>query len=443
MSIGGEDVFLYEPLALEYLAAGVGSGHEVRILDLRLENELDWTLDCFAPDVVGITAYTVHVNVVRRLFDRIKARDPLTLTVVGGHHATVSPGDFLSPSIDVVVRGEGVEPFRELVDRRARGRTPVGVPGTICRTADGAVESDPVPVADLDALPFPDRSLTRRYRRHYYSEWMQPLASIRTSRGCPFRCRFCAEWKIAGGRYFRRAPEKVVEELATIDEDWVFFADDESLVDAGRMGRLAELIRRAGIRKRYFCYGRSDTIVKSRDLLTAWRDIGLERIFVGLEFIGDEDLAYVRKRSTARDNEAAVRILQDLGIDVYASFMVRPEFRRDDFAALKDYCRRLGLDFATFAVLTPLPGTDLWSEVQSRLTTRNYDLFDFLHAQLPTALSLPDFHAELDGLYAHAIPPGRQLARLRKYRLSRIPGLLSTSRRIHRRLREAYKDYGN
>ena len=92
------------------------------------------------------------------------------------------------------------------------------------------------------------------------------------------------------------------------------------------MMRLADLIKGAGIRKRYFLYGRSDTIARRPDPLKAWRDVGLERVFVGLKFARDEDLAYVRKQSTASDNEKAVKILQDLGLDIYASLMVRPVF---------------------------------------------------------------------------------------------------------------------
>jgi radical SAM superfamily enzyme YgiQ (UPF0313 family) len=73
---------------------------------------------------------------------------------------------------------------------------------------------------------------------------MRPLASIRTSKGCLFRCRFCALWKLTGGRYITRKPECIVEELGTIEEKFVFFADDESL-DTKRMIALADLIRRA------------------------------------------------------------------------------------------------------------------------------------------------------------------------------------------------------
>ena len=337
--------------------------------------------------------------------------------------------------------GEGVFPFQEIVARRARGDSLAGIPGTILMTASGPVHSGPQPLRDLDALPFPARNLTRPYRREYYSDWMKPLASLRTAKGCPFRCSFCAQWKVAGGRYFRRDAVKVVEELADIQEKYVFFADDESLLDVKRMTRLAGLIREAGIHKRYFCYGWSDTITRNPELLRTWRDVGLERIFVGLEFFRDADLHYVRKNSTCKDNETAVRILHGLGIDVYASFMVRQEFTREDFAALRAYCRRLGLDYASFAVLTPLPGTDLYSEVADRLITHDYDLFDFLHTQLPTTLPLKEFFKECEGLYTHAVPPGRQFSLLRKYRLGDIPGLVVKGRRFYKRLRDAYLDY--
>ena len=223
------------------------------------------------------------------------------------------------------------------------------------------VKADYAPATDLDIFPFPERSLTAEYRKHYYSEWMRPLASIRTSKGCPFRCSFCALWKIAGGRYLKRDPAKIVEELAGIDEEYVFFADDESLVDVRRMKTLARLIKEAGLRKKYFLYGRSDTITKNPDLLEQWRDVGLQRVFVGLEFFREQDLEFIRKGSTLDDNKRAVRILQDLDIDIYASFIVRPEFTHQDFAAFHQYCRDLDLTFASFAVLTPLPGTDFYA----------------------------------------------------------------------------------
>lgn len=440
-TIGGEDVFVYEPLALEYLASAVRSEHDVKILDLRLEDTFDSTLAGYDPDIVGITAYTVHANVVRALFRQVKAVKPETLTVVGGHHATVKPEDFLSPSIDLIVMGEGVLPFKEIVKKFAAGERLDGIAGTISSRGGTATRTECNSQVDLDLFPFPDRKATAHYRGEYYSEWMKPLASIRTSRGCPYRCNFCAEWKVAGGIYQRRKPERVVQELAEISEEYVFFADDESLIDAPRMSSLARLIKEEGIRKRYFLYGRSDTIGRHPELLELWRGIGLERVFIGLESFRDDDLAYIHKGSSTADNEKAVRILQALDIDIYASFIVRPDFSQSDFEALRRYCRRMKLNYATFAVLTPLPGTDLYEDVKEKMIMRNHDYCDFIHTLLPTTLPMKEFYAEYRRLYMTAIPMRRQTALLKKYPLREIPRIIQKGLRFYERLSTIHLDY--
>jgi radical SAM superfamily enzyme YgiQ (UPF0313 family) len=270
---------------------------------------------------------------------------------------------------------------------------------------------------------------------------MKPLASIRTSKGCPHRCNFCALWKLAGGRYFRRAPERIVQELSVIEEPFVFFADDESLIDAPRMMNLARQIRQAGIRKRYFLYGRSDTIARHPELIEVWKDIGLERVFIGFESFRDEDLQAIRKGSTTGDNAQAAKILRSFGVDIYASFIIRPDFGKSDFAALRDYCRALDLPFASFAVLTPLPGTDLYASVRERMISHEFAFFDFIHTLLPTSLPLVEFYEEYYRLYRTAVPFRNAMAFLWKYRLREIPGLLAKSYRIYNQIRSAYRDY--
>jgi len=441
VSMAGEDVFLFEPLALEYLAAGVNADHEVKILDQRIDDRVEQTLEEFQPDVVGITGYTVHANRMKLLAARAKAWNSEVLTVVGGHHATVAPRDFDCPQIDLVVVGDGVDSFREVVRRFDAYEGFDGIPGVWVNTGGELREGEANPARDLDDFPFPDRSLTEAYRHAYYSEYMQPLASIRTSKGCPFRCKFCALWKIAGGRYLKRNPEKILEELAGIDEEFVFFADDESLVDVARMKRLAELIRESGIRKRYFLYGRSDTIAKNPDLLELWRDVGLERVFVGLEFFRDSDLEFINKGSTTHNNQQAVQVLQDLGIGIYASFIVRPDFTEEDFAEFRRYCRSIDLSFASFAVLTPLPGTDLYDEVEDQLLTRDPEFFDFIHTVLPTKLPLEDFYEQYFRLYTKTIPLKNVFAFMSKYRMRDVPASLAKFRRWSKRLRRLHADY--
>jgi radical SAM superfamily enzyme YgiQ (UPF0313 family) len=441
-ALGGEDFSIFEPLALEYLAAGVAAAHEVRILDMRLDPDLDTVLTDYQPEVVGLTAYTVHVNTVNRLCRQIKALDPEIVTVVGGHHATVMPEDFYTPFIDVIITGEGVFPFREAVSRLEKGLALVKIPGAVTLDHGGVLLQQGEEVFDLDALPLPRRDFTAAYRKSYFSEWMRPLASIRTSKGCHFRCQFCALWKLTGGRYLTRKPECIVEELGTIKEKYVFFADDESLLDTPRMAALADLIRREGINKRYFLYGRSDTIARHPELLEQWGAIGLERVFVGLEFMRDADLKLIRKGSTVANNEKALRILKGLGLDIWPMFMIRPEFERRDFADLRQRCLDLDLSFIGFSVLTPLPGTDLYQEVKDRLITVDYDYFDFFHTLLPTTLPLQDFYRELADLFQRSRSLKNQIRLMRKYRLRELPALFKAYGSLMKRVKTLALDYG-
>ncbi len=437
-----DKVFLHEPLALEYLGAGLRlDGHEVRLHDLRLEHDVEAVLASWNPDLVGLTGYTIQVPVICSLADRIKALKPGTFVVVGGHHATVRPEDFNRSSIDLVVRGEGVMTLREIVPALREGAGFEAIRGLAIPGAEMAF-TEPRPYTSLDDLPLPDRSLSAPYRRHYFSEWLKPIASIRTSLGCTARCRFCALWKITGGKYLRRDPLRVVEELATIEEENVFFCDDESMCDIRRMDRLADLIREAGIRKKYFLYARGDTIASNPRVFSKWRDIGLHLVFVGMETFSQERLDRLDKGIILKDQEKAARILDDLGVIMYASFMVDPDFSREDFKALKTYVRRLKLRHASYSILTPLPGTRLFAEKRHEMLPYQPALYDFLHTTLPTKLPLKEFYSLFAGLYDSAIPLRRGLGTLSLYGLKRIPGILKLKPEAIAKIKGHDRDHG-
>ena len=160
------------------------------------------------------------------------ARNPAIKKVIPKDREQVFQG---FPNVEIVRRFESGEGFD-------------GIPGLAFSRGNRLVRTEYAAAVDLDALPFPRRALTAQYRSRYYSEWMRPLASIRTSKGCPYSCTFCALWKLTGGRYLRRRPERVVQELADLDEEYVFFADDESLVDVARIQRRVTQHRTHGLR---------------------------------------------------------------------------------------------------------------------------------------------------------------------------------------------------
>ena len=445
--IGGEDMHLYEPLDLEYIAAGFNGDHNVTILDMRLEKNLKACLKKNKPDIVGITSYTTHVNTVKKLFGKIKALDPNIVTVIGGHHATAIPQDFQIDDIDVIVSGEGVFSFQTIVSSLKKGKK------FLFDLLDSPDDNKKKifyserNLEDLNNYPLPRRDLTKKYRKYYFSEWMKPLASIITSKGCHFRCDFCSLWPLTEGKYLTRKPENIVDELSKIKEDNIFFADAESMLDIERMKNLAHLIKKQGIQKKYYCYSRSDTVYKYPELYELWRDIGLERVFVGFEFHKNNDLGDVKKGTTVKDNEKAMRILNDLDISMISSFLVKPDFSEEDFSQFSDYCLNLKKTFKfslfLFSVLTPLPGSSFFEKTKYQLITNNYDHFDLFHPVLPTKLSLKQFFKELHNLYMKLNGPQEIIPTLKKYNMLDIPANIMRYHKVAKQMKNAYKDYRN
>jgi radical SAM superfamily enzyme YgiQ (UPF0313 family) len=239
----------------------------------------------------------------------------------------------------------------------------------------------------------------------------------------------------------RRDPQNVVKELRTVAETNVFFCDDESMVDVKRMSRLADLIAESGIRKSYFLYARVDTIVKHPELFAKWKRVGLSQVFVGMEDFSDARLAAMKKGISTEQQAVAVKILSGLGIMMYASFMVDPAYGVEDFRLLREYIRRLKLTYATFTVLTPLPGTELRASVKDRLLSEKPDLYDMLHALVPTRLPLPEFYEQMARLYAGAIPLFRSLPVLLRYGPHGILVWLRVYQTFLARVRAAHLDY--
>lgn len=422
-ALGGARLFVFEPLGLEYLAANL-PGHDVRILDMRFDPDLAGALRAFAPDVVGFSGFTVHARTVRRLAAAVKAHDPRARVAFGGHHASVAPDDCAWRELDAVLPGEGVFSFAELVAAWAGGADGAGVPG-VRLVRDGALTDAVARAAEpLDRYPLPRRDLTARWRERYFSEWMSPIASVRTSRGCPFRCDFCSLWKTAEGKYWRRSPEAVVDELRTVPSPNVFFADDESLVDHRRMHELGEAILRAGLDKSYFMYGRADTVARHPELIALWRRAGLTRLFVGLEAADDAHLDRMNKGTSEEDNVRAIEVLKREGVTINANFIVDPEWERRDFDRLLAFVRRMDLEYPAFSILTPLPGTELHARVRGTVTTLNTDLYDLLHPVTRPKLGYARFYREYMRLWSESTPPRHRIAVLKRYGWRRLPRTL-------------------
>jgi radical SAM superfamily enzyme YgiQ (UPF0313 family) len=438
-----DNILAPEPLALEYIGAGVSAEHNVRIFDMRFEEEpFEKVVQEFNPDVIGFTSFTFHVNTVKRLCKRAKEINKKIITVVGGNHATLMPQDFNELYVDIVVIGEGVNAFKSIIENVERGLDFSNTKGIAWQFNGQLNFTQPSNYPDLDTYPLPDRSLTEHLRKFY------KMGLIVTSKGCPYHCNFCCCWKLSNRKYICRKPELIIEELKLMKEKVIHFADDESFIDIGRMEPFADLIIEAGIDKKFICYVRADTVVKHPHLLEKWRRAGLTYAFIGVESHSNKYLKMYQKENDTSMNEKAIAILKNLGIGLMASFIIRPEFDYTDFEALAEYVQKIKAEITFFSVLTPFPGTDLYIETKDRFITNNYDLFDMWHTILPTRLPLKDFFSEINKLYTATTKIGDSVFEnlLNSNNLSNSANADNASQLQHfvnvmRKVRNSYLDY--
>ena len=411
-TLGFRQTALVEPLGLETVA-GALAGHEVRLVDLRVEGDLGRVLERFRPEVVGIScSFTLDRNLTIAEAEAAKASNARPYVVVGGHYASVNPGDFAHPAIDAIAVGEGETTLADLVGSLERGEDPRGVRGLVLNTPEGQHRTGVRKLAErLDDLPMPDRRLTSSHRMDYYLFAEKPMAMVESARGCPYHCSFCSVWQFYRGRYRAKGPKRVVREVAAVDQEYILFTDDNFLADVDRATEIGELLlAEGGVRHRYAFQARSDTIVAHPEVVGLWRKVGLEGVFVGVEKIDDQALDRVSKQNSAENNDLALKILKGEGVGVTASFIVDPDWEAEDFEALRGYIASHELETPTFSVLTPLPGTVLYRQMREKIRVEAPELYDLLHAVVPTRLPLAEFYARFAELYRTSYPMQRLLS---------------------------------
>lgn len=341
------DFLHLEPLELEIVAGGIPSEDSVWICDMTVEKKpmeaFLKRLEEIKPDVIGFTGYSNQSARVRELAHLVREKYPPTLIVVGGIHATISPVDYAVDDIDIIIRGEGGTTFREVL-RRWKAGEPLSFGYVSLYRLDedfqekaAALPPEYPPVEDI---PLPRRDLVQRSR--YFSVWTSApekrldtifprIASVRTSYGCKFNCAFCVVHHIMGRKYLERRPEDVVNEIANIQEEHIYFVDDETFLNEKRMSEIAHLLLERGIKKKFVSWARADTIVRHPDLFRLWKKAGLGIVYVGLEAMDEVRLKNYKKLTSVETNKKAVSTLQEIGLTLHASLMVDPSFSVEDF----------------------------------------------------------------------------------------------------------------
>ena len=395
-------IWLSEPVALTSIAAMVPE-HEVRILDMRLEEDLAYNemLVEFKPDLVGTTSMTTDCYQAKALLHIAKnTLGDQCFTIVGGHHPTLKPQDFYVDCVDALCVGEGEDTFKELVDHLEGGgsfRQLGEIPGLRYRDDDNTwvMSGKRGQERNLDTFPMPARHLVKKYSSEYFFTVANPMASMATSRGCSYPCNFCAIWEFYERRTRFLSAEAICDQMEQMEEPFVFFLDDNFLTKKSRLEALAAEIKKRGIKKYWGTQGRTDFIADNPETMRRLRDAGLIMVLSGYESNDENALDSLLKKNTVDKNKRAAELMRELGIVSTGIFMVRPDFDEADFDTLYNHINDLGVAMPLVTVYTPLPGTQLYREREADLLTHDSRLFDLLHSVLPTKLPRQRFYEKL------------------------------------------------
>lgn len=361
---------VFPPLGLLYIGAVLKeSGHQVKVLDgyfLNIE-EITSIIKQAGYEIIGISSYTAGWENDKKTISLLKERFPDKVIVAGGPHPTVWKEECLREcgALDVVVCGEGEYIMKGLVTTLDSRGPLENIPGIIWRRG-GEIRINPscLYVDDLDGLPFPDRSLVdlNRYIPTISVYKRLPSTTVIASRGCPYSCIFCHAIK----RVRLRDPESVLNELEELISRYgikdVTFYDEIFALSRKNALKICEGIIENKLDLTWAANARPQEL--DAELLRKMKRAGCWRLLFGVESGSQKVLDIMKKGIKIGEIEEAVRLTKKFGIEAHGTFIFGTpgETFHDGLKTIR-FARRLGLDYAAFGSLAPLPGTEVYQMI--------------------------------------------------------------------------------
>ncbi len=364
---------LFPPLGLMTLAALTPDEHNVTIID---ESSGPVDLD-IQPDLVGLTAMTAAAPRAYQLADRFRERG--VPVVMGGMHASALPQEALQ-HVDTVVIGEAEELWPQLLaDFERRALQPL-------YRHERYPDASKVPAARRDLVD------TGKY---------VAKDTLQATRGCPFACSFCTVSTFFGRTYRTRPVEDVVAEAAALRGRPLILVDDNIM---GHPSYAEKLFDGLGDLKKTFLTQASTTMLETPELITKAATAGCRGLFVGLESISPNQLASIGKKfNVVEKYKELVQRLHDNGIAIIGSFMFGLDGDEPDvFERTADFADKAQIDAALFSIITPLPGTKFYEQVQreGRIIERDWSKYDGTRPTfLPQGMSMEKLESGLQWIY--------------------------------------------
>jgi radical SAM superfamily enzyme YgiQ (UPF0313 family) len=330
-------------------------------------------------DLVGISVLTNLAPRAYQIATKIKEiakemgrKIPI---VMGGPHPTFLPEEALANGADFVIRYEGEETLKELVEcLQGKGTKTLKEIQGLSYFENEEIKHNPGRplVKDLDTIPLPDFSLIEGSERINF-------IPLQTSRGCPHDCEFCSVIQMFGRGVRCRSPESVIEEIKrTNPRRHIFINDDNFSADPRKALALLEAMKKAGI---YRDWSTQETVAIAwkKEVMKLMRETGCVRLYQGLESFNPEALKGWHKPQTPEMIKEAISILHHQGFLIHGMFVLGSDF--DTPETIRETAKlalRYGIDTAQFFTLVPPPGTRLYQRLKTekRIIDQDWSHYD-------------------------------------------------------------------
>jgi len=351
---------IFPPTGLEYVTSSAkGFVEKITLLDLRYETDLcDTTnlLNFIDKEMIDIICVGIgwdrQLKEICELLNLMPNNIPL---VVGGYTATEKVEEFFErcPNIDIIVRGEGEETIREIL----QGLPLESILGISYRLNGQVVHNGHRPLPEINSIAAPDRSL-RRNKYYFIFNGVKmtdfTFDTVLSARGCPYNCKFCT-FKInplgQKRNYSTRNVESVVEEIESIAANVILFSDDNFCVDPQRTEQICDLIIERKIEKRFAAQVRLD-IAKYPRLLEKMVKAGFKTLLLGIESPHDHILAQLDKGFDSATVRKAFKELRKHRMYYHGYFIYgNIGETEDEMLCIPKFAKEIGVDSITFLKL--------------------------------------------------------------------------------------------
>ena len=433
------DFMFAEPLGLEMIYGQLEEHYQVEIFDMMVENgSLTRKMAKYLPDVVGITSLCIDVNEVLNLCREAKTFNPEITTMVGGTQAFLSSRSFADQSVDYIFEFVDESNLKRLFailelannDKQVTEEEIALIPGISTRvkgfTSNG--------VKGRNQYLLPNRESTSKYRLKYSYFGYKPAAIMEFGTGCAKGCEFCLRWRIEGSEEKLIDRDLIRKDLEAIQEPTIMFVDNDFFASEQKIRTFFGLVRELKLQKNFIVYASVKGIIIYEPLVKEFQELGLKAVLVGYESFNDAELLDYRKKSDTHDNLKAAKILEQLGIDVWASFIAHPDWSKEDFRKLRSTVSLLTPQISSINPLTPFPNLPLYQKYKDRLLYPKEDYKSWSFGQVmirPSKLSLRGYYYELllTNLYVNLVV-NRKTEMIKRYGFKRILRLAAGSVRI-------------